>query len=70
MKLVEFTSKIANALIYRGKPSDRPAGRPEKHLSEDRTEQHGKMPKTAAPQDDIRFDEIGHWSQRVKKKSS
>ena len=60
MKLAEFTSKIANALIYRGKPSDRLVGRPKKRLSEDRTEQRGKMLKTAAPQDDVRFDEIGH----------
>ena len=60
MKLAEFTSKIANALIYRGKPSDRLVGRPKKRLSEDRTEQRGKLLKTAAPQDDVHFDEIGH----------
>ena len=69
MKLAEFTSKIANGLIYRGKPSDRPVGRPKKRFSENRTEQRGKMPKTAALQDDVRFDEIGHWRQRVKKKA-
>ena len=37
-------------------------------MSEDRREQRGKMPKTAAPQDDARFDEIGHWPQHVQKK--
>ena len=52
MKLAEFTSKIANALIYRGKPSDRPVGRPKKHLSKD----------------DVHFDKIGHWLQCVQKK--
>ena len=70
MKLAEFTSKIANALICRGKPSDRPLGKPKKHSSEDRTEQRGKMPKAVALQDDVRFDEIGHWLQRVQKKKA
>ena len=32
MKLDEFASKIANALIYRGKPSDRPVARPKKRV--------------------------------------
>ena len=39
----------------------RPVGRPKKCVPEDRTEQCGKMPKTVAPQDDFRFDEIGYW---------
>ena len=38
-------------------------------MSEDRTEQCGKMPKTAAPQHDVNFDEIGHWPQCVQKKA-
>ena len=38
-------------------------------MCEDITEQRGKMPKTAAPQDDVRFDEIGHWPQLVQKKA-
>jgi len=64
MKLAEFTSKIANSLINRNKPIDRPVGRPKKRLSEERVEMRGKLPKTPAPQDDVRFDEVGHWPQR------
>ena len=26
------------------------------------------MPKTPAPQDDVRFEEVGHWPQGVAKK--
>ena len=69
MKLSEFTSKIANAQIYRGKLSYRPVGRLKKRVSKDRTGQRGKMPKTATPQDDVRLDEIEHFPQRVKKKA-
>ena len=68
MKLSEFTSQTANTLIYRGKLSDRLVGRPKKLVSKDRTEQRGKMAKTAAPQGDVRFDEIEHFPQRVKKR--
>ena len=41
----------------------------QRSVSEDRTEQCGKMPKTAAPQHDVNFDEIGHWPQCVQKKA-
>ena len=68
MKPAELTNKIVNALFYRVKQSDRSVGRPKKCVSEDRTEQCGKMPKTAAPQHDVNFDEIGHWLQCVKKR--
>ena len=70
MKLAEFTSKTANVLIFRVKPSDRPVGRPKKRLSKDRTEQRSKMPKRVASEDDVRFDEIRHCPQRVQKKEA
>ena len=60
IKLAEFSSKIGHALIQRGKPVDRQVGRPVKRVSDERIETRGKQPKTPAPQDDIRFDEVGH----------
>ena len=68
IKLAEFSSKIGHALIQRGKPVDRQVGRPVKRVSDERIETRGKQPKTPAPQDDIRFDEVGHWPQRESKK--
>ena len=37
-------------------------------MSKDRIEKDDKMPKISALQDDIRFDEAGHWPQLVAKK--
>ena len=58
MMLAEITSKIVHTLIYRGKPIDRPIGRPKKRILEDRNEKRGKMSKIPAPPDDVRFDEV------------
>ena len=68
MKLSEFTRKIAHTLIYRRKPMDRPVGQPKRLVSEDRIEKRGKMPKAPATQDDVHFDEVGHWPQLIAKK--
>ena len=68
MKLADFSIKIAQAFIQRCKPSDRPVGRPAKRVSEERIEKRGKQPKTPAPQDDVRFNDVGHWPQRETKK--
>ena len=63
MRLSEFSSKIAHALLHRDKTTDRPRGRPLKRRSLDvRTEQRGKWAPLS--QDDFRFDDIGHWSER------
>ena len=68
MNLSEFSSKIAHALLRRDKLVDRPIGRPLKRVSEERLEKRGKRHKTPAPQNDIRFDEVGHWAQKELKK--
>ena len=68
MMLAEFTSKIVHTLIYRGKPIDRPIGRPKKRILEDRNEKRGKMSKIPAPPDDVCFDEVWHCPQSVAKK--
>ena len=69
MKPAELTNKIVNALFYRVKQSDRSVGRPKKCVSEDRTEQCGKMPKTASvgrPKKCVSEDRTEQWGKMPK----
>ena len=61
------TKAQTDGITQRDKPVDRPLGRPLKRKSlEVRTEPRGKWAPT--PQIDIRFDEVGHWPERVANK--
>ena len=63
LNLLQFSSQIANALIMKSKRVDRPIGRPIKKLStnSDLTETRGRKVQVPTPQNDIRYDEFGHW---------
>ncbi|XP_065680710.1 piggyBac transposable element-derived protein 3-like [Hydra vulgaris] len=63
LNLLQFSSQIANAIIMKSKRVDRPIGRPIKKLStnSDLTETRGRKVQVPTPQNDIRYDEFGHW---------
>ena len=61
MALLTFSSKIADGLLYEGKPIDRPVGRPPKRKQlEDVTEGKGRHVVTPTPSNCSRTDETGH----------
>ena len=63
MALLKFSSKIADGLLFEGKPVDRPVGRPPKKKSlEDVTEGKGRRVETPTPSNCSKTDETGHWS--------
>ena len=73
MGLLKFSSKIADRLLYEGKPVDRPLGQPPKRkLLEDVTERKGRVVRriiTPNPSNCSRTDEMGHWPVFRDKKS-
>ena len=70
MALLKFSSKIADGLLFEGKPVDRPVGRPPKRKSlEDVTEGKGRCVVTPTPSNCSRTDETGHWPVFWDKKS-
>ena len=71
MALLKFSSKIADELLYEGKPVDRPVGWPPKKKSfEDVTEGKGWRVVTPTPGYCSKTDETGYWPvfrERMKK---
>ena len=64
MALLKFSSKIADGLLFEGKPVDRPVGRPPKRKSlEDVTEGKGRCVVTPTPSNCSRTDETGDIGQ-------
>lgn len=71
MQLAEFSSKIAHAVMRKMKPVDRPIGRPSKRKSTNPPKGETRRRKVVnpTPQGNCRYDGIGHWPQREKKKN-
>ena len=66
--LLVFMCKLADALIHSNKPNSvpRPVGRPAKRslsLDNEVTPKRGRVPKSALPDPDSRFDLVGHWPE-------
>ena len=60
--VLKFSTKIADGLLFEGKPVDRPVGRPPKRKwLEDVTEGKGRRVVTPTPINCSRTDETGHW---------
>ena len=63
MTLLKFSCKIADELLYEGKPVDRPVGWPPKRKSlQDVTEGKEWRVVISTPSNCSRTDEMGHWS--------
>ena len=68
--LLKFSTALGNALIHTNKPVhvNRP-GRPSKRASFGNTEiTQSKRASVPTPCSDIRYDQIGHWPERIDKK--
>ena len=63
LTLVQFTTKVADGLMFCRKPIDRPVGRPSKRKSLDDAPAYscGRSVQTATPNKCIRTDKTGHW---------
>ena len=63
LTLVQFTTKVADRLLFCRKPMDRPVGRPPKRKSLDDApaNSRGQSVQTPTPNKCIRTDESGHW---------
>ena len=71
LKLIDFSSEIASALIGANKPTPSCSrGRPAKRRSMDTSiPVKGKQPTVRLPVSDIRYDQVGHWPDPVSKKN-
>ena len=73
MPLLQFVSKLSDALIKAGKPSTNRIcpGRPSKweSMEDDVMPKKGRNPVTALPTEDARFDQFCHWPEYKEQKN-
>ena len=73
ISLLEFVSKLADALIKANKPpTRRSVGRPSKRpasIDFQETPKRRRAPKTGLPDQDSRFDGVGHWPEHRERKN-